>query len=324
MALVKCHVPFDCAGSHRTMSPEVSRAIFQKKYQMALVKCHVPFDCAGSHRTMSPEVSQAILKKNAKWLLWNVMCLSTAQARTERCPRRCPRLFFQKKIPNGSCEMSCAFRLRRLAQKDVPGGVPGHFSKKNAKWLLCNVMCLSTAQARTERCPRRCPRPFLKKNQMALVKRHVPFDCAGSHRTMSPEVSQAILKKKILYFAWSPPWHSIPPIWQSIWHIFWHSVCISSDILSVISSDILSGISFGGWGPAANTGRGWSWLRSGSEHWAWLVVVEVRQRTLGVAGRGWGPAANTGRGWSWLRSGSEPLRSGKAIFCLIGNSQNSD
>jgi len=27
-------------------------------------------------------------------------------------------------------------------------------------------------------------------------------------------------------------------------------------------------------------------LRSGREHWAWLVVVEVRQGTLGVAGRG--------------------------------------
>ena len=125
-------------------------------------------------------------------------------------------------------------------------------------------------------------------------------------------------------------WHSIWHVfWRFIWHIylltfyllylltfclyiFWHSVIssdilsvISSDILSVISSDILSGISFGGWGPAANTGRGWSWLRSGSEHWAWMVVVEVRQRTLGVDGRGWGPAANTGRGWSWLRSGSE-------------------
>ena len=106
---------------------------------------------------------------------------------------------------------------------------------------------------------------------------------------------------------------------------------VSSDILSGISSDILSGKAFGilfgiafgilsgipsailichtfwhrSWGPGANTGRGWSWLRSGSEHWAWMVVVEVRQRTLGVDGRGWGPAANTGRGWSWLRSGSE-------------------
>ena len=52
------------------------------------------------------------------------------------------------------------------------------------------------------------------------------------------------------------------------------------------------------------TGRGWSWLRSGREHWAWMVVVEVRQGTLAVMvdGRGWGPAGNTGRGWSWLRS----------------------
>ena len=41
-----------------------------------------------------------------------------------------------------------------------------------------------------------------------------------------------------------------------------------------------------GWGPAGNTGRGWSWLSSGREHWAWMVVVEVRQGTLGVAGRG--------------------------------------
>ena len=28
-----------------------------------------------------------------------------------------------------------------------------------------------------------------------------------------------------------------------------------------------------------STGRGWSWLRSGREHWAWMVVVEVRQGT---------------------------------------------
>ena len=84
---------------------------------------------------------------------------------------------------------------------------------------------------------------------------------------------------------------------------------ISSNILSGISSATLCGISFGvdtrGWGPAGNTGRGWSWLRSGREHWAWMVVVEVRQGTLGVDGRGWGPAGNTGRGWSWLRSGRE-------------------
>ena len=34
-------------------------------------------------------------------------------------------------------------------------------------------------------------------------------------------------------------------------------------------------------------GAGWSWLRSGREHWAWVVVVEVRQRTLWIAGRSW-------------------------------------
>ena len=48
-----------------------------------------------------------------------------------------------------------------------------------------------------------------------------------------------------------------------------------------------------GWGPAGNTGRGWSWLRSGREHWAGMVAVEVRQGTLGVDARGWGPAGNT-------------------------------
>ena len=39
-------------------------------------------------------------------------------------------------------------------------------------------------------------------------------------------------------------------------------------------------------GPAGNTGRGWSWLRSGREKWARMVVVEVRQGTLGADGRG--------------------------------------
>ena len=30
----------------------------------------------------------------------------------------------------------------------------------------------------------------------------------------------------------------------------------------------------------------WPWLRSGREHWAWMIVVEVRQGTLGVDDRG--------------------------------------
>ena len=46
-------------------------------------------------------------------------------------------------------------------------------------------------------------------------------------------------------------------------------------------------------------------MRSGREHLAWILAVEVRQGTLGVDGRGGGPAGNTGRGWSWLRSGRE-------------------
>ena len=60
------------------------------------------------------------------------------------------------------------------------------------------------------------------------------------------------------------------------------------------------GVDGRGWGPAGNTGRGWSWLRSGREHWAGMVVVEVRQGTLGVDGRGWGPTENTARRGSQL------------------------
>ena len=36
-----------------------------------------------------------------------------------------------------------------------------------------------------------------------------------------------------------------------------------------------------------------------------MVVVEVRQGTLGVDGRGWGPTENTVRRGSWLKSGRE-------------------
>ena len=54
-------------------------------------------------------------------------------------------------------------------------------------------------------------------------------------------------------------------------------------------------------------------MRSGREHLAWILAVEVRQGTLGVDGRGWGPAGNTGRGWSWLRSGSEHCGSRVAV-----------
>ena len=98
--------------------------------------------------------------------------------------------------------------------------------------------------------------------------------------------------------------------------LIWHSYLaffsgILSGTLSDVLSGILSGISFGilsgGWGPAGNTWRGFSRLRSGREHWAWMVAVEVRQGTLGVDSRGWGPAGNTWRGFSRLRSGREHL-----------------
>ena len=44
-----------------------------------------------------------------------------------------------------------------------------------------------------------------------------------------------------------------------------------------------------------------------------MVVVEVRQGTLGGDGRGWGPAGNTGRGWSWLRSDRDHCASRVAV-----------
>ena len=86
-----------------------------------------------------------------------------------------------------------------------------------------------------------------------------------------------------------------------MWHIFWRGY---SRLRSgrehwawMVVVEVRQGTLGGdtrGWGPAGNTGRRWSWLRSGREHWAGMVVVEVRQGTLGVDGRGRGPAGNTG------------------------------
>ena len=81
---------------------------------------------------------------------------------------------------------------------------------------------------------------------------------------------------------------------------FFLTFCLTfflSNILSGISSDILSR----GWGPAGNTERRWSRLRSGREHWAQQVAVEVRHGTLRADGRGLcraNPAGNTGHGGS--------------------------
>ena len=133
---------------------------------------------------------------------------------------------------------------------------------------------------------------------------------------------------------WHSIWHSI---WRSIWHsylaflsgiLIWHSslafylALYLTFYLAFYLAYLLAfspavevrqgtlGVDSRGWGPAGNTGRGWSRLRSGREHLAWILAVEVRQGTLGVDSRGWGPAGNTlavevrqgtlgvdGRGW---------------------------
>ena len=47
------HVHFYCAGSHKTMSPEVSSAIFPLNFHAKCLLWHVHahFDCAGPHKT---------------------------------------------------------------------------------------------------------------------------------------------------------------------------------------------------------------------------------------------------------------------------------
>ena len=47
---------------------------------------------------------------------------------------------------------------------------------------------------------------------------------------------------------------------------------------------------------------------------AWILAVEVRQGTLGGDTRGWGPAGNTGRGYSRLRSGREHREYPRPVF----------
>ena len=83
-----------------------------------------------------------------------------------------------------------------------------------------------------------------------------------------------IFRHMFWHIFWHSIWHSTWHIsWHFIWHIFWHSIYLAFYLPT--------------WGPAGNTWRGYSRLRSGREHWARMVVVEVRQRTLCVEGRGW-------------------------------------
>ena len=132
---------------------------------------------------------------------------------------------------------------------------------------------------------------------------------------MSSDILSGISSDILSAIFWHSIWHSIwRSIWHSIWHIIWHSLRRLRSgrehlawILAVEVRQGTLGVDGRGWGPVGNTGRGWSRLRSGREHLAWMVAVEVRQGTLGVDVRGWGPAGNTWRGWSRLRSGREHL-----------------
>ena len=119
------------------------------------------------------------------------------------------------------------------------------------------------------------------------------------------------------HFFWHSFWHiSWHSVWHSFWHIFWHSCWQISWHSFWHASWHIFWQSFwhsiwrlSGWGPsgrehwaqmvvvevrpAGNTGLR-SRLRSGREHWAQMVVVEAQQWRLNVAGRGWGPR------WTWL------------------------
>ena len=138
-------------------------------------------------------------------------------------------------------------------------------------------------------------------------------------------------KEKILCFEWSPPWHSIHPIWHSIWHIFWHSIrhslwhsiwlCFvavgvrlrsgeahSAQTLAGWGPAMPTALRFGGWGPARPTALRISpvEVRRGPQRSdsRWLSPVEVRRGPLlSRAGR-WDPSRLTAIK-SWQMRSSE-------------------
>ena len=111
------------------------------------------------------------------------------------------------------------------------------------------------------------------------------------------------MNTKLLCFEWSPPWHSIHPIWKSIWHIYlaFHLACLLTFYLAYLLTFYLAYL--------LTFYLAYLLTFYLAFYLAYLLAfspaVEVRQGTLGVDGRGWGPAGNTGRGWSRLRSGRE-------------------
>ena len=89
-------------------------------------------------------------------------CISTAQA----CPKSAPRVFRVLRVRHFSC-----------------------------KWLLWDVQSISIAQARTQCAPEFWPPHFSCKcsHKIALVRTHVHFDGAGSHKTGVPFLLSAPL-----------------------------------------------------------------------------------------------------------------------------------
>ena len=106
---------------------------------------------------------------------------------------------------------------------------------------------------------------------------------------------------------WHSIWHSIGrSIWHSMWHIFWHSLRNTWRGFSRLRS----GREHLAWILAVdpgNTWRGFSRLRSGREHLAWMVVAEVRR---------WRKAAEGGRRKSTdLKSKNPHLAGGEIESC---------
>ena len=163
MALVTCPCAFRLRrlAQERCSRRSVVRPFFLKIsiQNGSSQHVHVCFDCAGSCKTMSPEVSPAIFLVNFRTngSCEMLMCISTAQARTKRCfPEVSPAIFPENFHKMALLKCPCVFRLRRLVQNDVPGGVPGHFS------LLISAQNGSCEML------------------------HVHFDCAGSHEVCFP------------------------------------------------------------------------------------------------------------------------------------------
>ena len=123
--------------------------------------------------------SSCVVFPQTVWPHWGVLTISVKA----RCGIRGVRHFLVNFTQNGFCEMS---------------------------------MCISTAQARTKRCPRRWSSAIFPLNfhtKWIWWHVHLHFHCAGSRKMVFPEVSSAI-------FPFHAKW-----TW---WHVHVHFHCASS------------------------------------------------------------------------------------------------